>query len=77
MGLGARMPEAVFAIFGGWVLASLIAGALIVTVRSWLTNRRGRSASQQAQVQIVRRRSPARTRKPKLVVGDKRRHARR
>ena len=71
------MLQTALAIFGGWVLASLIAGTLIVTVRSWLKNRQVRSASQEAPVQIVRRRPAGRIRVPKLVAGDKRRHARR
>jgi hypothetical protein len=71
------MSKDVLAIFGAWVLVSLIAGTLIVTVRSWLKSRRLRSASQQAPVQIVPRRPAGRTREPKIVVGDKRRHARR
>jgi hypothetical protein len=75
--MGAKMPEVVLAIFGGWVLASMIAGALFVTVRSWLENRRMRSTSREAQVQIARRRPAGTTGELKLVVGDKGRHARR
>ena len=71
------MPETALAVFGGWVLASLIAGTLIVTVRSWLKNRRMRSESQQTEVRIMNTRPAGRNRELKLVVGDKRRHARR
>jgi hypothetical protein len=71
------MPETALAIFGGWVLASLIAGTLIVTVRSWLKNRQVRSEDQQAEVRILNTRPAGRNRELNLVVGDKRRHARR
>jgi hypothetical protein len=73
------MPEVVLAIFGGWVLASLIAGALFVTVRSWLERRETRSRSQEPEpsVRITRRRPAGTTGDLKLVVGDKRPHARR
>jgi hypothetical protein len=50
------MPEAVLAVFGGWVLAGIIAGTLIVTVRSLLKNRQMRLDEQQATVRIARRR---------------------
>jgi hypothetical protein len=71
------MPETALAIFGGWVLASLIAGTLVVTVRSWLKNRQVRSEGQQADVRIMNTRPAGRNRELKLVVGGKRRHARR
>jgi hypothetical protein len=68
--MGAKMPEVVLAIFGGWVLASMIAGALFVTVRSWLENRRMRSTSQEAQIQAMGRRPTAGNRELTLVAGD-------
>jgi hypothetical protein len=71
------MPETALAIFGGWVLASLIAGTLLVTVRSWLKNRQVRSEGQQAEVQMMDTRPAGRNRELKVVMGDKRRHARR
>jgi hypothetical protein len=71
------MPEAALAIFGGWVLASMVAGTLIVTVRSWLKNRRMRSESHQAQVQTVTGAPAATTGARTLVVGDQRRPAHR
>jgi hypothetical protein len=70
------MPEAVLAIFGGWMLASIIAGALFVTVKSRLKNRPARSVGQQAPVQIVTR-GPAGTAGELDLVGDTRQHARR
>jgi hypothetical protein len=69
------MPEAVLEIFGGWVLASMIAATLIIAVRSWLKNRRVRSSSQQAQVQVVRTAPAGTAGELKLVVGDERRPA--
>jgi hypothetical protein len=77
--MGAKMPEVVLAIFGGWVLASMVAGALFVTVRSWLERREPRPRSQEpeAPVRITRRRPARTTGELKLVVGDKRPHARR
>jgi hypothetical protein len=73
------MPEVALAIFGGWVLASMVAGALFVTVRSWLGRREMRLMSQEPEppVRITRRRPAGTTGDLKLVVGDKRRHARR
>jgi hypothetical protein len=71
------MPEAALAVFGGWVLASLIAGSLIVTVRSWLKSRQVRSQGQQAEMQMIDTRPAGRNRELQLVTGDKRRHARR
>jgi hypothetical protein len=73
--MGVKMPEVVLAVFGGWVLASLIAGALFVTVRSWLENRRMRSTSPEAQIQAMGWRPTAGNRELELVVGDKGRHA--
>jgi hypothetical protein len=71
------MPETALAIFGGWVLASLIAGTLIVTVRSWLKHHQLRSEGQQVEVQMMDTRPAGRNRELQLVMGDKRRHARR
>lgn len=73
------MPEVVLAIFGGWVVASMVAGALFVTVRSWLDRREKGATSQEAEpaVRITRRRPAGTTGELKLVVGDKRSHARR
>jgi hypothetical protein len=69
------MPEAALAVFGGWVLTSLIAGSLLVTVRSWLKNRRGRATVSPAQLRILRRPPAERTRELGLVAGRKERHA--
>jgi hypothetical protein len=77
--MGAKMPEVVLAIFGGWVLASIIAGALFVTVRSWLERRQKRSTSQEADppVRVTSRRPAGTTVELKLVVGEEGPHARR
>jgi hypothetical protein len=75
--MGVKMPEVALAIFGAWVLASMVAGALFVTVRSLLERRRTRSTSHEAQIQIARRRPAGTTSELKLVMGDKRPHARR
>jgi hypothetical protein len=74
---GAKMPEVALAIFGGWVLASMIAGALFVTVRLWLERCRKRPTSQEAGVHIARTRPARRTRDLTLAREEKRRHARR
>jgi hypothetical protein len=75
--MGVKMPEVVLAIFGGWVLASVVAGALFITVRSWLDRRGKRPTSPEASVRITRRQPAGTTSELKLVVGDKRPHARR
>jgi hypothetical protein len=69
------MPEAALAVFGGWVLTSLLAGSLLVTVRSWLKNRRGRTTVSPAQLRLLSRPPAERTRELGLVAGSKKRHA--
>jgi len=40
------MPERVLAIFGAWVLVSMVAGTLFVAARSWCERYRARSVSE-------------------------------
>lgn len=71
------MLELALAIFGAWVLASMIAGGIFVTVRSRLERRRRRSRRYEEQVQVPRKPPAAKDRELKMVAGDKERPARR